>query len=100
MEKPTVVAEDDLLMKADNMKAKPVLNKKEKLLYASEKSPNSQNANPNWTSKRCNVNGKKLGDSHHIEFKQEEQKEQDCETVIQEKTKLKHHSKENYEKGW
>jgi len=30
MEKPTVAAEDDLPIKADNMKAKPVYNKRRK----------------------------------------------------------------------
>lgn len=38
-------------------------------------------------------------DSHHVEFKQEEQNKYNRKTVLQEKIKLKHHPKQNYEKG-
>lgn len=35
--------------------------------------------------------------AYHIEFKKEEHKEQDYKTIVQEKIKLEHHSKKNYE---
>lgn len=38
--------------------------------------------------------------AYHIELEKIEDKEYDCKAVVQEKTKLKHHSKENCEKRW
>ena len=95
MEKPTVVDAADLLMKADNMNANPIQHLKLRqadkwLLYLKR---------AGLIKHKVNNDLQDLQEiSYHIELEKKEHKVHNQKTVVQEKIKLKHHPKENYEK--
>lgn len=54
----------------------------------------------NWESMEEQKQSNSKKQAYHIELEKIEDKEYDCKAVVQEKTKLKNHSKENCEKRW